>query len=199
MKLAGKLLILIGLLSACSEGYIDCEIAIKNLRDEIVKINVKDGKSYEMPSKGYSYDDYVFYTDSEVSTTTVTMSTQDSDGEFTNVINTVEVPVQDGGLYYLDTETPTAINLSSLGGDLPGEDEEEGENSQAKKDCEDDPTAKKYQDMINEGIGCQPCANCAILACMLYLGVEDEKLDLQIEAVKLDEEFYGAATCPELY
>lgn len=67
-------------------------------------------------------------------------------------------------------------------------------------DCMDVPAAKKYFDRISNpnGPGCQPCANCAALACAKARG-NAQLIQLYESAVKQDEEYYGEKTCPELY
>ncbi|WOK04695.1 hypothetical protein RT717_16565 [Imperialibacter roseus] len=71
--------------------------------------------------------------------------------------------------------------------------------SNASKDCLDDPTAKEYKDRINgDPNGCQPCAACAALACAIYLG-HAELIDLYTATVKQEEAYYEVKTCPELY
>ena len=72
-------------------------------------------------------------------------------------------------------------------------------SSSAELDCADDPASAEYKTKINAGNGCQPCANCAALACYKYMGVDQSIIDAQIEAVLQDVDFYGYAECPELY
>lgn len=70
-------------------------------------------------------------------------------------------------------------------------------NTSGGKDCSNDPVALKYKRKIREGIGCQPCANCSILAYYICMG-DQTMIRLMRETVKAEDSAYGVQSCPEL-
>jgi hypothetical protein len=64
--------------------------------------------------------------------------------------------------------------------------------------CDTNPKVVEYRTKLNQG--CQPCANCAILAFVKCNEPNNTQLiNLYKAAVQQDEVSYGVKTCPELY
>ena len=109
--------ILLLFIFSCNKGTVKCDIAIKNNKNEAVRVIVDGYKKYVMQPDGYSYDDYLFDVEYGEPVRTVEMYVMGTSGEYDELINSVDIKVENGALYYLNTEEPHAVDLATLSGE----------------------------------------------------------------------------------
>jgi len=88
-------------------------------------------------------------------------------------------------------------NWQNTGSISPGPNSLSSGGGGTTKNCDNDSKVVYYRNLLNQG--CQPCANCAILAFVKCNEPNNTQLiNLYRAAVQQDVISYGVQTCPEL-